>query len=583
MDVFASGGEAGALMRQLDWSSTPLGTPEQWPPTLRALIPAMLASRFAMRVLWGAELIMLYNDAYRPVLGSSKHPRAMGRPTRDSFEEIWDIVGPLFLRVYAGEAVALEDSPLPLARNGYLEECYFTLSYSPIREESGEVGGLLGVVHETTDRVLAERRLRTLRDLYTDAMTTTVAATATAIAGALAQNSFDVPFALLYVTDEADHVARLVEVVGLPATSPLAVREVPIDGGGAWPLEPERRTVSLERWGPIHGGAYPEPITTAVMLPLHRPNATVPCGYLVCGVNPRRALDAPYATFFDLAAQHIAGSLARAIFDEERTRSEARERAADARMRTLFENAPAAIAVHRGPEHIFELANPMYCQLVGRRDLIGKPARVALPELEERGSWARLDHVLATGEPFIGREVPVVHARPGAATPDHRYFNFIAQPVRDADGAIAGVMTFTIEITELVTARADAERSNAMKDEFIAVVSHELRNPLSSILGWTHLLRTTALTEDKQQRALETIERNALNQSQLIEDLLDVSRIVTGKFKLEVSAVNFVDVLHAAIDSARPAIEAKQLRVRTVFDDAAVSLMGDAARLQQVV
>jgi CheY-like chemotaxis protein/nitrogen-specific signal transduction histidine kinase len=132
-------------------------------------------------------------------------------------------------------------------------------------------------------------------------------------------------------------------------------------------------------------------------------------------------------------------------------------------------------------------------------------------------------------------------------------------------------------------ARADAERSSQSKDEFLAIVSHELRNPLSAMLGWTRLLRGGTLSAEKRDRALETIERNAVNQAQLIEDLLDVSRIISGKLRLDVRLVSFVDVVQAAIESARPAIDAKQIRVKAVLDSEALSLMGDASRLQQVV
>ena len=150
------------------------------------MIPAMLASRFAMRVVWGPEYIMLYNDAYLPVLGKDKHPRAMGAPTGESFPELWHIVGPMFQRVYRGEAVALTDSHLPLHRNGYLEECYFTLSYSPMRDDAGAIAGLLGVISETTERVLAERRLRTLRALAAYAASAASGSVTEAAVGAVA-------------------------------------------------------------------------------------------------------------------------------------------------------------------------------------------------------------------------------------------------------------------------------------------------------------------------------------------------------------------------------------------------------------
>ncbi|HEV2914802.1 MAG TPA: response regulator [Pyrinomonadaceae bacterium] len=132
-------------------------------------------------------------------------------------------------------------------------------------------------------------------------------------------------------------------------------------------------------------------------------------------------------------------------------------------------------------------------------------------------------------------------------------------------------------------ARAEAEAANRTKDEFLATLSHELRTPLTSILGWSHLLRTNKLDQENMARALETIERNARSQSQLIDDLLDVSRIITGKLRLDVRPVELVTVIEAAIDSMRPAAEAKAVNFAVTLDRAASQVSGDSNRLQQVV
>jgi signal transduction histidine kinase/response regulator RpfG family c-di-GMP phosphodiesterase len=132
-------------------------------------------------------------------------------------------------------------------------------------------------------------------------------------------------------------------------------------------------------------------------------------------------------------------------------------------------------------------------------------------------------------------------------------------------------------------ARAEAEQANRTKDEFLATLSHELRTPLTAILGWSHLLRTNRLDEGNIARALETIERNARAQSQLIDDLLDVSRIITGKLRLELHPVDLLPIIEAAIDSMRPAAEAKTIRFDVALEREASKVSGDANRLQQVV
>jgi signal transduction histidine kinase/DNA-binding response OmpR family regulator len=131
-------------------------------------------------------------------------------------------------------------------------------------------------------------------------------------------------------------------------------------------------------------------------------------------------------------------------------------------------------------------------------------------------------------------------------------------------------------------ARAEAEQANRTKDEFLATLSHELRTPLSAILGWSHLVRTGKLDEMQMTRAFETIERNARSQSQLIDDLLDVSRIITGKLQIELRPVNLSSVIEAAIDAMRPAFEAKDIQFETVMDSPAYLVPGDANRLQQI-
>jgi PAS domain S-box-containing protein len=133
------------------------------------------------------------------------------------------------------------------------------------------------------------------------------------------------------------------------------------------------------------------------------------------------------------------------------------------------------------------------------------------------------------------------------------------------------------------SARRNADRANRAKDDFLATVSHELRTPLNAMLGWTRLLRSGDLTDEQRDRALATIERNAVTQAQLIEDLLDVSRIISGKLRLDVQSVELVHIVELAIDSLRLASEARSIKIVTTLDDKAGPIMGDPHRLQQVV
>ncbi len=323
-DCLAGGGELGALMRSMDWSRTPLGPVASWPQSLRTSVSIMLASGFAVVVAWGPEHIFLYNDRYRPILGATKHPMALGSRGADIFPEIWEFVGPLFRKTLAGETVALDDVLLPLDRNGYLEECYFTLSYSPIRDESGGIGGLLAIVAETTERVRGVRRLRTLRDLASIAPRAHTAEEACENAArTLSENPTDVPFALLFLLDAEGETARLVGRTGIDGEVGTAAER--------WPLGEAARSGHVvvvddvhDRFGALSGGTYPEPTRTALVLPLTRPGLAHPYGFLVAGVSPRRALDEGTRTFFELTADHVATAITNALSHEaERRRAEA--------------------------------------------------------------------------------------------------------------------------------------------------------------------------------------------------------------------------------------------------------------------
>ena len=153
------GGDMGVRIRSKDWSRSVVGPPEEWPQSLRTAISILLNSQFPMFVWWGPELITFYNDAYIPIAGK-KHPAALGEPGPKVWAEIWDVVGPLAERVMTeGQSTWSEDQVLYMNRKGYLEETYFTFSYSPVFDEAGGVAGVFCACTETTEKVLAARRI----------------------------------------------------------------------------------------------------------------------------------------------------------------------------------------------------------------------------------------------------------------------------------------------------------------------------------------------------------------------------------------------------------------------------------------
>jgi PAS domain-containing protein len=162
-DFLSGGGEMGRLIREFDWSAHPLGRASEWPQSLKTAISLILNSQHPMWIGWGPEMSFLYNDAYLHVLGLAKHPKALGRPAADVWPEIWDVCGPLADKVFReGQASFVDDVRLFMDRGDYLEETWYSFSYSPIRDESGGVGGLFCPSNDTTPKVIGARRLRTL-------------------------------------------------------------------------------------------------------------------------------------------------------------------------------------------------------------------------------------------------------------------------------------------------------------------------------------------------------------------------------------------------------------------------------------
>ncbi|MEP6591452.1 MAG: hypothetical protein ABJC19_09740, partial [Gemmatimonadota bacterium] len=129
--ILAGGGEMGKLMRRIDWSRTAVGPVDLWPQSLRTALSILMETGFPMYIAWGPQFTQFYNDGYRPILGSTKHPAAMGLGTPETFSEVWDVIGPMFRDVMQGRATTLVDYMLPLDRHGFAEECYFIFSYSP--------------------------------------------------------------------------------------------------------------------------------------------------------------------------------------------------------------------------------------------------------------------------------------------------------------------------------------------------------------------------------------------------------------------------------------------------------------------
>jgi signal transduction histidine kinase/AmiR/NasT family two-component response regulator len=323
-DVLRGGGEMGKLMRSIGWSQTSVGPVSAWPQSLRTALSILLETGFPMYIAWGPEYTQFYNDGYRPILGSTKHPAAMGASTRQTFAEIWDIIGPMFAGVMQGTPTTLVDFMLPLDRHGFKEECYFIFSYSPIRQESGTVGGVLVTVTETTPRVLGERRLKTTQELAARTRGATRVSDACRVSGeVIAQNQSDIPFALIYLIEEDGSTARLVSSSGIAANVEAvapARLSLNADVGNAWPIGIAVRShEAIHVEVPSSSQASVPDATRALILPIVQQGASGTIGVLVAGLSPRLMLDEAYSDFLATVASQIGTAVvsARAFEDAE--------------------------------------------------------------------------------------------------------------------------------------------------------------------------------------------------------------------------------------------------------------------------
>lgn len=322
---FRGTGAMGALVRTVDWSGARLGPVGTWSTSLRTLVSAVLQSRFPMQLWWTRDLIVIYNDAYQPMLGD-KHPRAMGSPAREVWAEIWNVIGPQAQSVLdGGPATWNEHLLLFLHRRGFLEETYWTFSYGPARDDSGAVGGILVTVQETTEQVQGERQLELLRELGTRAIEGKSIEEASRTATAtLAKYPEDVPFALLYLLG-SDNRVSLATAAGWgeePSTPPPPAFEAwGVEGA---PGESLHVTELSDRFGRLPVGRWDRTPSRAVVQTLVGAGQARAYGYLVLGVSPNRALDERYMRLFRLVADQVVTLLSAAsAFEEERRRAEA--------------------------------------------------------------------------------------------------------------------------------------------------------------------------------------------------------------------------------------------------------------------
>ena len=312
-----------SLIRSMDWSVTPLGPIEGWSQSLRATVNLCLASNFPICIIWGPAYTQIYNEGYRVVCGS-KHPAAMGMAYTDCWADAWPAIGQAFETALSGTTSYRENQRMFLHRNDYLEETFFTFSLSPIRDESGRVGGLFHPVTETTLSMLSERRTSEVLSLTVRlGDTQTVSEVFELTLDTLKKFDLDLPFVVLYRLDPQGPCYRLAGATCIDAPGALSPEVLTLEGTAVWPVAKMLHPVTAvdvfglrSHEGAARCGPYEEGSDVALALPIWQAGTQLPVALCMAGVSSRSPLTAAYRGFYVLLAAAFSAALGRAAAAE---------------------------------------------------------------------------------------------------------------------------------------------------------------------------------------------------------------------------------------------------------------------------
>jgi PAS domain S-box-containing protein len=416
------GGEMGERTRQYDWSQTSVGTPDQWPQSLRTTVSNLLRSKFPMFLWWGDDMVQFYNDAYRPSLGNEgKHPTALGQKGADCWQEIWPIIFPLIQQVRkTGEATRMEDQLIPIYRNGQLEDVWWTFSYSLVQDDNDAAGGILVTCMETTEAVLSRKKLEDSQNRLHFALE----------AGHLGSWELDLKTFELKASDICK------QIFGQPLDKPFSYESL---RKAIHPDDRQRQEEAIEHT-----------ILTGVDYDIEY--RTIWPDNSVHWVNVRGQLQ--------YNQNNIADCMVGVSLDiTQRKQVENNLQESEARFRNIIEQAPVAIALTRGEKFVFESINAPMLQIIHKKhknEVLGKELPSILPEIKTQPLFNILLHVLKTGETYDGTEVEVDLVNEGVL--ERRYFDLTFSRVVDKDG-VAFVLHMSVDVTNQVLAKRKVEES----------------------------------------------------------------------------------------------------------------------------
>lgn len=545
----------GERIRAHAWTDTPLGDPRGWPQALRTTVRVLLTTGHPTMIFWGAELICIYNDAFSRSLGPEKHPGILGAPGRRAWEEVWPLVGDQIERVLRGEgAVWLENQLVPIIRHGELQDVYWTYSYSPIDEPAFPhgVGGVLVTCSETTQYVLAERRLTAEREQFVQL--------------------FHQAPTFLAVLRGPDHVCELANpgYLQLIGNRPVVGRKI----ADALPEAAEQGYVAI--LDEVYRTGTPYTATAAKYVVQTSPDSPSDERYVDFVYQPFTAAD---GSVLGILVQGVDVT-ARAVADRELALDRARLDYATRLSGIGFWYCDLPFDYlewdERVKEHFFfapadRITIDDFYARIHPEDRT--PTREAIDASIKSGT--AYDIVYRTVHPKTG-EIKWIRALGGTdyaadGTPTH------------FDGVTVDVSAQKRDQQRLAELNHQLREQDRRKDEFIATLSHELRNPLAPIRAAAKLIASPHIAPTQFQRAQLIIERQVMHMALLLDDLLDIARITQGKLQLKKETLALFDVVDAAVEAARPTLDGKNQQLTLRLPDEPVLLDADHLRLSQIL
>jgi signal transduction histidine kinase len=555
VEFLAGGGAMGERIRAHPWALTPLGDPQGWPRGLRTAVRVLLTTQHPMFIFWGHEHTCLYNDAYSRSIGPEKHPSILGAPGQDSWREIWPIIGPQIDQVMRGEGATWHENQLvPIIRHGALQDVYWTYGYSPIDEPEFPhgVGGVLVVCTETTEQVLAEQRLAAELQRFVqlfDQAPTFLAV----LRGPGHVFEFVNPAFLKIIGDRSVIGRKLAEALpDAVAQGYLALLDEVYRTGSAFSAYAARYEARVSPDGPSE-----ERYVDFVYQPMTDRDGSI-SGILVQGVDVTARTVADRALVMERARLDYATRLSGVgfwycdlPFDELQW---------DARVKEHFFLGPdARVTIEDFFARIHEEDRA--------------PTRAAIDA--SIGNHTAYDIVYRTVHPTTGA-TKWIRALGGAD------YDSAGKPTH-FDGVTVDVSAQKLDQQQLSMLNHQLREQDRRKDEFIATLSHELRNPLAPIRTAARIIAAPQLSPDQLTKARTIIERQVTHMALLLDDLLDIARITRGKLRLKTEPVALANALDAAIEAARPNLDGKNHQLLVNLPSEVISLEADPLRLAQII